>query len=237
MLLNHRRAVGLTVAATLGALILVVLVAADSTRPTVQEVDDVWLDLMDASRFGPLTWLARALDLAGGATVTIPLRVGVVVWLALRRRWAQLSAFVLAVAVSEVSIGVIKAAVERPRPSASLIETTGWSFPSGHAVATSVTAAAMVMVLMPAGPDRRRWELRAILFALVMALSRTYLRAHWLSDAVAGTLIGAALALGSVALVMTLRRRWRARRVTPPVAPAVPVLGGASPGGGATPRR
>jgi len=230
MLLNHRRAVGLTLGAALGALLLVVLVAADSTRPAVQEVDDAWLDLMDGSRFGPLTWLAHALDVAGSATVTIPLRVGVVVWLALRRRWAQLSAFVLAVAVSELSIGVLKALVERPRPPAGLIETTGWSFPSGHAIAASVTAAAMVMVLMPPGPDRRRWELRAILFALVMALSRTYLRAHWLADAVAGTLIGAALALGSVALVMTVRRRWQARSS----ARGRPVV--ATPDAGATPR-
>ena len=81
-----------------------------------------------------------------------------------------------------------------------------------------------------------------------MALSRTYLRAHWLSDAVAGTLIGAALALGSVALVMTLRRWWRARHPAlsgaptkadppgaPPVAPPGPPVV-ASPADDATPR-
>ena len=41
----------------------------------------------------------------------------------------------------------------------------------------------------------------------VMALPRVYLRAHWLSDTVAGALPGAGLALGWPALLMALRAR------------------------------
>jgi membrane-associated phospholipid phosphatase len=41
----------------------------------------------------------------------------------------------------------------------------------------------------------------------VMALSRVYLRAHWLSDTVAGALLGAGLALGWPALLMAIRHR------------------------------
>jgi membrane-associated phospholipid phosphatase len=71
-----------------------------------------------------------------------------------------------------------------------------------------------VLVLLPAGPKRRRWELAAVAFAFVMALSRVYLQAHWFSDVVAGVLLGAGVALGSAGLVteirdIALRRRRR----------------------------
>jgi undecaprenyl-diphosphatase len=44
-----------------------------------------------------------------------------------------------------------------------------------------------------------------VIFSFLMALSRVYLRAHWLSDVVGGALLGAALALGWPALLQTLR--------------------------------
>jgi undecaprenyl-diphosphatase len=105
-------------------------------------------------------------------------------------------------------IGPVKAAYDRARPPGSLIETSAASFPSGHAIASAVTAVGLVLVLAAPGPSRWRWEVRAVAFAVVMALSRVYLRAHWLSDTVAGGLIGAALALGWPALLMTLRERF-----------------------------
>jgi membrane-associated phospholipid phosphatase len=127
--------------------------------------------------------------------------------LAWRRSWLRLAAFALAVITSELLIGWMKAAVDRPRPPDSLIATTGAAFPSGHAIATAVTAVGLVLVLAPPGPKRWRWEVNAVIFTSVMALSRVYLRAHWLTDTVAGALLGAGLALGWPALLMALRHR------------------------------
>jgi membrane-associated phospholipid phosphatase len=117
-------------------------------------------------------------------------------------------AFTLAVLTSELFIGPVKAATDRARPPGALIETTAASFPSGHAIATAVTALGLVLVFAHPGPSRWRWEVHAVEFTAVMALSRVYLRAHWLSDTVAGALIGAGLALGWPALLMLLRHRW-----------------------------
>jgi undecaprenyl-diphosphatase len=111
------------------------------------------------------------------------------------------------VLTSELFIGPVKSWIDRARPPGALIETTAASFPSGHAIATAVTAVGLVLVLAHPGPGRWRWEVNAVVFTSVMALSRVYLRAHWLSDTVAGALLGAGLALGWPALLMAIRHQ------------------------------
>jgi membrane-associated phospholipid phosphatase len=64
---------------------------------------------------------------------------------------------------------------------------------------------ALVLALLPAGPRRRHWEWLAIGFAFVMALSRVYLAAHWFSDTVAGTLLGAGIAIFVAATATEIR--------------------------------
>jgi len=109
------------------------------------------------------------------------------------------------VASSEYLIGALKAAYARSRPSHALVATSGFSFPSWHAVASAVTAVGLVIVLTGPGPQRWVWQLRAVTFAFVMALSRVYLDAHWLSDVVAGALLGGGLAIGGPALLQAAR--------------------------------
>ena len=69
-------------------------------------------------------------------------------------------------------------------------------------------AIAAVIVLVPAGPKRRNLEMLAIAFAVVMALSRVYLRAHWLSDAAAGVALGAAIAIAAAAVTPLIDEHW-----------------------------
>jgi membrane-associated phospholipid phosphatase len=151
--------------------------------------------------------VAVTLSWLGSGLVNWPLRIAALLLLAWRRHWLRLAAFGLAVLTSELLIGSMKAGIDRPRPPGSLIETSAASFPSGHAIATAVTAVGLVLVLAPPGRKRWRWEVNAVIFTSVMALSRVYLRAHWLSDTVAGALLGAGLALGWPALLMALLSR------------------------------
>ncbi len=227
MLLNHRRALRLVgVSAVLTAVVLL-LVGTDPNRGFVQHVDDWFLDVMVSARVDPLVSLAKALAFAGSVWVNWPIRVVVMVALGVRRRWLQLSAFLTSVVTSELLIGFLKGVYERPRPVGGLLATHSWSFPSGHAVAGAVTAVGIVIVTLPPGPRRWRWEVYASVFAGLMALSRTYLGVHWLSDVLAGTLLGVTLAVGWPALLQELRER-RARStlaagaVVPPPAGLAP---------------
>jgi membrane-associated phospholipid phosphatase len=229
VLLNHRRAMRLVAVTGLLTVLAFLVVGTDPNRGFVQDIDEGFLDAMVDARFTPLVWLAEAMAFAGSVWVNWPVRVVVMVLLGVRRRWLQLSAFVLAVATSEPLIGLMKALYERPRPPEGLLETSSWSFPSGHAIAGAVTAVGIVIVLLPPGPRRWRWEVQAAVFAGLMALSRTYLGVHWLSDVVAGTLLGVTLAVGWPAVLQEIReRRMRshAREVgaVPPPADLAPEL-------------
>ena len=207
MLVDPRR--GLRVSAVLlaAAVLVGVLVALPATRPAVQAVDDAVWDVAGEVRNAPTTAVAVALSWLGSGAVNWPLRVAAIALLPCRRHWLRLAAFALAVLGSELLVGPVKAAYGRDRPPGSLIETSAAAFPSGHAVAGAVTAVGLVLVLARPGPSRWRWEVRAVVFAGLMALSRVYLRAHWLSDTVTGALLGAGLALGWPALLMAPRSR------------------------------
>lgn len=207
MLVDSRRGLQVSGSLLAGAAVVGLLVLLPATRPAVQAVDDAVWELAGTVRNEPATGVATALSWLGSAEVNWPLRGAALLLLAWRRHWLRAAAFALAVLSSELFIGPVKAWTDRARPPGALLETTAASFPSGHAIATAVTAVGLVLVLARPGPSRWRWEVRAVAFTAVMALSRVYLRAHWLSDTVAGALLGAGLALGWPALLMALRHQ------------------------------
>jgi membrane-associated phospholipid phosphatase len=207
MLVDSRRGLLVSGCLLVGAAVVTLLYVLPATRPGVQAMDDAVWRFARSAENPPATAVALVLSLLGSGAVNWPLRILAMLLLAWRRHWLRLAAFALAVITSELLIGWMKAAVDRPRPPDSLIATTGAAFPSGHAIATAVTAVGLVLVLAPPGPKRWRWEVNAVIFTSVMALSRVYLRAHWLTDTVAGALLGAGLALGWPALLMALRHR------------------------------
>ena len=205
---RHALVAGLLLLAV--AAVLTAVVAAERTDSVLQRVDDRWLGWMVEIRTPWLTRVAEVFSVLGGPVVMVPLRLAVIGALAWQRRWLQFGAFLGAVVASELCIGPLKAVIDRPRPPGSLITTDSPSFPSGHAIAGSVTAIGLVVVLVPAGSRRMRWTIAAAAFATLMAMSRTYLAAHWLSDVVAGACIGTGLAVVWAAALELQRDRRRA---------------------------
>jgi membrane-associated phospholipid phosphatase len=185
------------------------------TLASIQRQDDAWLRLMLSARDTPLTAVAKFFSILGLVYVTLPVRIAIAGFLALRRRWWHLAAFTAAVVLSEVLIGVLKGIYDRPRPPGSLVATTATSFPSGHAIAASVTTVAAVIALVPAGRRRAWWGAAAVTFSILMALSRAYLAAHWLSDALAGVLLGTSCALTAAMVVGLIQRRWQGPQPQP----------------------
>jgi membrane-associated phospholipid phosphatase len=210
-------AIALVICALTAALFIV---AADhGALSHIQRLDHSWLRLMISGRAAPITVVAKVFNVLGLVYVTFPVRIAIAGYLAFRRQWWHLAAFAAAVLLSEVLTGPVKAAYDRARPPGSLVATSGASFPSGHSIAASVTVFAAVIALVPAGRRRVIWGLAAAVFALLMGLSRAYLGAHWLSDAVAGLLLGTSCALLAAVVVDRAQRAWRRRHGIPQAAP------------------
>ena len=202
-----RQAALLTAGVVAITAVVFALVADHGTLARIQRLDDAWLRLMVSGRAPPLTAIAKVFNVLGLVYVTLPVRILLAGFLALRRRWWHLAAFASAIVLSEVLIGSLKGVYDRARPPGPLVATSGASFPSGHAIAASVTVVAAVIALAPPGRRRVLWGAAAVAFSIVMGLSRAYLAAHWLSDATAGILLGTSCALVTALAADQFQRR------------------------------
>src|SRR5215472_16132043 len=156
LLLAHTgRDIAVTAVTVVLTAAIFVAVASHGVLAHIQHVDNSWLGLMTSHQSGPVTAVAKFFNLLGLVAITLPVRILIAGFLALRRRWWHLAAFAVAIALSEALIGSLKGIYDRPRPLHSLVPTSAASFPSGHAIAASVTVVAAVIALVP--PGRRVW--------------------------------------------------------------------------------
>jgi membrane-associated phospholipid phosphatase len=201
-----------------GLVLFVGLLAVASTaigpvRELVVGVDLAWMDAAIAAERAALVALAEAFAVLGGVYVTVPLRIAVSAFFVARRHWWKLTAWLLAIATSELATTVMKASYARERPGLTLEVARSAAFPSGHTAAAAVTATTLVLLCTRPGPRRWRWSAVAALVVVAMAVSRVYLRVHWLSDVVMGALVGATAGLVAVGLTTAVAERRRRSHV------------------------
>ncbi len=160
-------------------------------------LDTSWMADVVGLRIGGLLFAAMLLNhLGGGWLAILVIPIGSAAWfLFARRPWSAL-AFVLASAVSAGLCQLAKALFGRARPHDILLPLDNGSFPSGHATNAAVIAVLLGLLLQRTWV----WVVGAVYLA-AMALSRTLLGAHWVTDTVGGALLGAGTALVVVALL------------------------------------
>lgn len=181
--------------------VLFIGMAIPPVREVLFEIDEWVYANTYPFKAGAVTGIAYTLNFIGGGLFAWPFRVAITAFLAVKRRWESVAAWVLAIALSEPLIFTLKMLYGRDRPPEALVEATSGSFPSGHAIGGAVMAVGLVVALVPAGAERRNLEIAAAAFAFLMSGSRMYLGAHYLFDVVAGVALGAAIAIGVAVLV------------------------------------
>ena len=157
--------------------------------------------------WGPLVYPMQLLNASAGIWQVLLGVVAVVVLFVVERRAGWL------MAIGSISSGldnIIKLVISRQRPPADLVHilnpTTGFSYPSGHAVFFTWMAFMLAFSLAPR-VNPRLFPVLWIVAGLVVVLTciaRVWAGAHWPSDVIGGILLG----LGWSAFVLWLPERW-----------------------------
>jgi membrane-associated phospholipid phosphatase len=150
----------------------------------------------------------RVLSTIGSAVVYVPLFV-LVAALLLRQHRRRLAIFVaVTMAGSTILNALVKLAVHRARPVLPdpVAHASGLSFPSGHAQSAIVATSILLLVGLPA--LRRSWRplalAAAVAWVLCIGFARVALGVHFVSDVLAGYVLGAAW----VAAMAAAFRAW-----------------------------
>jgi undecaprenyl-diphosphatase len=119
------------------------------------------------------------------------------------------STVLIAPAVAVGLFSAVKQLYARPRPvGLSGIVSSSYSFPSGHATASTAICCTLAYVYWREGFVSRTVALSfAIVVPLLIGISRVYLNVHWATDVLGGWSAGLLIAVLSAALYDRNRRR------------------------------
>jgi undecaprenyl-diphosphatase len=175
-----------------------------------------------------LATVLRAVSSLGGRPIMMWLVTIAVVLLLIRRR-TRLGAYLAVTGLGALVLDPsVKALVGRLRPvvDVPIASAPGNSFPSGHALGSFVAYGALLLVFLPAVGNRWRKPVIALVGLIVVGIgvTRVALGVHYVSDVLAGWLLGAAW-LGVTAYAFRVWRREAGRPERPLVEGLEPEAG------------
>jgi membrane-associated phospholipid phosphatase len=187
---------GGAVVAFAAADVFVDIVEGINEQGAVAGAVDSWFWTMSRLyRSSGATWFFTFFTLLGtpvglGALVAI---AGVALLLRGRLRWALYLA--LTTILGGVLNRILKEYFERQRPdlTEAIRSATGYSFPSGHAMGSTIVFGALAYVALrhfDSWRERSASLALAISTVIAVSLSRIYLGVHWVTDVVAGIAAG-----------------------------------------------
>jgi membrane-associated phospholipid phosphatase len=157
--------------------------------------------------WGPVVYPMELINASAGIWQVLIGAVAVVALFIYERRAGWL---MLIGSISSLLDNIIKLVISRQRPPADLVHilspTTGFSYPSGHAVFFTWMSFMIAVSIAPKiRPSYRPvlWIVAAVVIVLT-CIARVWAGAHWPSDVIGGVLLG----VGWSAFVLWLPERW-----------------------------
>jgi undecaprenyl-diphosphatase len=146
----------------------------------------------------------RAVTFLGSTRFLLTFVAAVALVLVARHAWRTAVLVVAVGALGSTMSALLKVVVARPRPPSSLalVHATGKSFPSGHAMNSTIVFGTVVVLLARVASRARRIALGVggALLVVAISFSRLALGVHHLADVVGGVLLGVSIVLLAVPL-------------------------------------
>lgn len=197
-------------AAVLSALVFARIVEDYLTNDPLARWDVSFARWLSDERSTIGTDLFRAITFVGSPAVAIA--VAAIVCVVLYRRGQLVEAAFLPVVLGGAQLLnlILKLSFHRSRPEVAFVQLDTYSFPSGHAMASTATYGALAYLAWGRLSSRRSRVLLGVAVTSLVGLigfSRLYLGVHYLSDVLAGIAGGAFwLALSIVIQTIYVRR-------------------------------
>lgn len=219
-------AAGAGLAVVAGDLFVSLAESLQSESVEMQQVDTLIHAWARETRTDGATSFFTILTIIGTPAGLMIIAGAVAATLFLRRRW-QWATYLLATGTTGGLLNLqLKAFFARARPelAEALRDAHGYSFPSGHAMGSTVVFGALAyLAFRVIGNWRGRAALVSLCLSMAVAISasRIYLGVHWISDVVAGLAAGTIWVITMTVAYETFRRIRRVRalrknRETPP---------------------
>lgn len=163
--------------------------------PFIQSLDMSVLQSLYVMRDARLVHMFIGISELGTALTVYGLTVCIGLLLLLYRKYAVAAGLALAMATSGLAVVLGKGLIERARPPVSFRAYTEiwYSFPSAHAALSAALYGYVLFLVWMFVPSRWLRIMAAVLLPLLIAtisFSRIYLGVHYLTDVVAGVLLG-----------------------------------------------
>lgn len=190
---THRQLVRL-IFATIGLIIFLLLAFGVLNHASYITTIDKSFQLLIQHRSAFNDWLFMNITRAGNPKFAMLLTLLACFILLYERLYKEMAfLFVNGFVLTATFAFVVKGFVHRARPSLQLIQETGYSFPSGHALVAMLLYGSLIVICKANLKNKliRRLTYFILLFFIIMIpISRVYINVHYPTDVIAGLSIG-----------------------------------------------
>lgn len=154
--------------------------------------------------FKSITYLGKSIVIGCGSLLLI-----LYLWIR-KRDYLAMAVVSVGVAGGDLLKRAIKNFIHRDRPDNRLVEASGFSFPSGHAMVGMIFFTLLAYFTLKEIKSRSlKWGVGMVIFCLVLliGISRIVLRVHFPTDVLAGFILGVGYSLSCVLIYGWLKRK------------------------------